>query len=97
MTPHEKLLLKKSLFALAVAASFAARRRPTRSVSRPAFTTNWQEISPTFGSVAGLLDVTYLDPQRSTNSFRFWAERLQRPPCGLRGYDRWRQHRLHHP
>ena len=55
-----KSLLKKSLFALAVAASFAAPAQADEIRFETGFTTNWQEISPTFGSVAGPFDVTYL-------------------------------------
>lgn len=80
-----KSLLKKSLFALAVAASFAAPAQADEIRFETGFTTNWQEISPTFGSVAGLLDVSYLDPQRSTNSFRFWAGDYSGRPAAFAG------------
>ena len=80
-----KSTLKKSLFALAVAASFAAPAQADEIRFETGYTTNWQEISPTFGSVAGLLDVSYLDPQRSTNSFRFWAGDYSGRPAAFAG------------
>ena len=80
-----KSMLKKSLFALAVAASFAAPAEAYEIRYETGYTTNWEEIAPTFGSVAGLLDVTYLDPQRSTNNFRFWAGDYSGRPAAFAG------------
>jgi hypothetical protein len=77
--------LKHSLFALATAAAFAVPAHANEIVFQEDHSTNWQAIAPTYGSISGVLDVSYADPQRNTNNLRFWADSYSGRPAAFAG------------
>jgi len=53
-------------------AAFAASASADQINFESAYNTNWADISPSFGSIAGRIAVSYADPQRSLSTLRYW-------------------------
>ncbi|MRR51628.1 MAG: PEP-CTERM sorting domain-containing protein [Rhodocyclaceae bacterium] len=67
-------MLKKLVTVAALAIGMSATQANAYEIQyQDDYSANWANISASYGSVAGLLDVTYWDAERNTNSFRYWS------------------------
>lgn len=68
-------MLKKHLssaFLGCAMAAFATGANAYQINFESAYNANWADISPSFGSIAGEVAVSYADPQRNLSTLRYW-------------------------